>query len=114
MSYCLTLPVFSGGEDVFTICYQSPEDVKVPTLKETVTLVCLSSTHGLSTGCHYGWEKLGERATTYTNSPVIFVNQCGLYKCSVQFKARRLSSSIFNVSVELGKTTLKFLILISI
>ena len=88
--------------------------MKVPTLKEAVTLVCLSSTHGLSTGCHYGWEKLGEQATTYPNSPVIFVNQCGLYKCSVQFEARRLSSSIFNVSVELGKTMLKFLILISI
>ena len=88
----------------FTIVYQSDSDIKVSSFQKAIPLICIASTHGAD-GCNYCWHKLGEPSRKFPNSPAVFVNRIGLYKCDVEFQAIRLSSTVISITVTIGVKT---------
>lgn len=102
----LVIIISESAQDAeLKIVYQSPIDIVVEDLKKPIPLVCISSFHG-DNRSKYFWEKLGEPTVTFPNSPAVYINEIGLYKCHVSFEAQRLSSRIICVSLSKGMWTL--------
>ncbi len=52
----------------------------VNSFQAPVPLYCVASTHGNGT---YNWQKIGTPALEFPSTPVLFVQEVGLFKCAV-------------------------------
>ena len=82
------------------MAWESPSKLVVSNFREAVMIFCLSSLHGANT---YHWEKLGDATRQFPSTPVIYVNEGGLYQCSLKLDSHVIRGSIVTVRVELGK-----------
>jgi len=62
-----------------------------------VALYCISSNHG---ACIYEWKKLGANHV-YPSSAIIYVNEGGLYQCTVESNGNNKVASCRNLTIVL-------------
>lgn len=101
---CYMRILYADENGDFTIVYQSDRDIKVSSFQKAIPLIYIASPRGID-GCNYCWHKLGEPSRNFPNSPAVFVNKIGLYKCDVEFRAMRLSSAVISITVTIGVNT---------
>lgn len=85
----------------FFIAQESPSVVIVSGFTKAVALYCLSSVH-----CHtrYKWRAIGpaEESAVFPSTPVIYVNQSGLFQCVLKYGSSEIEGSIIAVRVDFG------------
>jgi len=90
-SHCskyLQLPEISVYTDSLAIVWQSP-------IKVTVAYYYMSSKHG---SCIYHWRKIGDyEGLNFPSTPVIYINEGGLYQCKVTNDDDSVQSKIIRV-----------------
>ncbi len=83
------------------IVYQSAKDLIVRSFKEPLPIYCISTHHATAT---YRWRKLGEPDKRFPYTAVIYVNEIGIYQCSVTCEREQttIESVAVSVSVQPG------------
>ena len=71
----------------------------------TIPLHCVLSRHSTTT---YHWEKLGETEKLFPSTPVIYVNEAGLFQCKVESGGMEEESSVIALQVQPGRKTQYF------
>jgi hypothetical protein len=79
------------------VAHQSPSPVKVACFQETCPVFCLGSKHDINTS--YKW-RLYESHSEFIDSPVIYVNQPGLYSCAVTYGDEMAESKVISVEID--------------
>lgn len=80
------------------IAYQSPSNIKVDKLHRPIPLICIAIQHEYAT---YEWTKLGSNVS-YPSTPVIHINEIGLYQCHVTCGDMNADSMVMSVEVNPG------------
>ena len=84
------------------IIWQSP-DISIRHLMCAIPLYCVSSQHSTTT---YHWEKLGETEKLFPSTPVIYVDEVGLFQCKVESGGMEEQSSVIALQVQPGRKTI--------
>ena len=97
----LSYPLCYHFTDTAMVVWQSPTSVTVSLFREAVTLYCVASSHGK---CTYHWKKFGRGKSTFPSSPVIYINEGGLYQCIIKTgEEKEISSRVIRVYANIGK-----------
>ena len=84
------------------IVWQSPSLIKLTRWNSAVTLYCISSHHG---NCSYAWKKLGdEGGRVFPSTPVVYVNEGGLYQCTVKLHLQKVKGRVIRVYANIGQS----------
>ena len=67
------------------VMYQSPEEVIVQSDGNAIPLYCVASAHCIE--YKYEWQVGGQH--TGCNSPILWINTPGLYRCRVRHRIRQ-------------------------
>ena len=81
------------------ILYQSPSEISVSSITHAIPLYCVSSHHCTSI---YHWMKLGESTTSFPSTPVIYVDEVGLFQCKVESGDVAEQSTVIALEVQPG------------
>ena len=65
------------------ILFQSPKTITVPDLLKAVPLVCIPNLLDISVNCRCQWKCITRRDVIYSSSPILYVQQIGMYRCVV-------------------------------
>ena len=65
-----------------------------------IPLYCVSSQHSTTT---YRWEKLGETEKLSPSTPVIYVDEVGLFKCEMGSGGLEEESSVIALQIQPGR-----------
>lgn len=76
-------------------CYASYDQPVFTSPQKPVPLVVISSVHP---DCQYEWKCFEKRDYSYPNTPVLYVNEPFLFKCSVTIKDDKVCEVSFDVS----------------
>ena len=83
------------------VACQSPTSITVSSFIKAATLYCVASNHGT---CTYHWKKHGGGQSNFPSSPVIYVNEGGVYQCLIKTEnSEDVSSRTIRVHITIGK-----------
>jgi hypothetical protein len=80
----------------FSIMWQSPAVVWAANFVNAVALYCLANFHPM---CTYEWKVIGEKSRHFPPTPLIYVDEAGLYQCSVTYGSVEICGEIIAVRV---------------
>lgn len=79
----------------FVIVHENLASIVVESMQKPVVLYCIASYHG---GCKYDWRKVGEKKK-FPSTPVIYVNEPGMYQCFAKTTNNCVLSDLMRVVV---------------
>ena len=86
----------------FEIAYRSFRSIVLDSPNEAASLICISTSHGT---CQYRWKLFGSKISFIHSTPLIYVNQPGMYECTVVEENGERKSELFDVKLEWTKGT---------
>ena len=82
------------------ICWQSPRQILVPNLLQAVPLCCISTSHGVVS---YMWRKVGCPNRHFPDIAVVYVDEAGIYQCTVSADRSQVKSSLIDLRIKCRK-----------
>lgn len=84
---------------IIGIEWESPGIIKVDSWSKALALYCFCTFHP---SCKYKWQKLGTQCN-FPSSPVIYIDEVGLYQCTAKYGSNEVQGKIIDVDVEIGE-----------